>query len=89
MPVINHQKRTLPETGIGQDTRAAFACAARDVPSGTSWAFHHHRTMKDVFADERLTRRPRATAPKPGAFGGTSGAGSRNRHGPVPPTARE
>ena len=89
MPVINHQERTLTETGIGQDVRAAFACAARDVPPGTSWAFHHHRTMKDVIADERSARRRLATAPRPRALGGTSGAASRNRPGPVPPTARE
>ena len=29
------------------------ASAARDVPAGQSWAFHDHRTMAQVIADER------------------------------------
>ena len=29
------------------------ATAARDVPPGESWAFHEHRTMAEVIADEK------------------------------------
>jgi hypothetical protein len=29
------------------------ATAARDVSPGQSWAFHHHRTMAEVIADEK------------------------------------
>lgn len=83
MPVIDHQERPSAETGIGQDARAAFACAARDVPPGTSWAFHDHRTMEDVIAVERSARRCRATTQRPRALGDIYGATSRNRPGPA------
>jgi hypothetical protein len=33
------------------------ATAARDVPSGQSWAFADHRTMAKVIAAERRLRR--------------------------------
>jgi hypothetical protein len=31
------------------------ATAARDVPPSESWAFHEHRTMAEVIADEKTT----------------------------------
>jgi hypothetical protein len=29
------------------------AIAARDIPVGQSWAFHEHRTMAEIIAEEK------------------------------------
>ena len=39
------------------------ATAARDVMPGESWAFHEHRTMAEVIADERLVTARHTTSP--------------------------
>lgn len=36
--------------------------AARDVPPGQSWAFHDHRTMREIMQAERDARRAGSTA---------------------------
>jgi hypothetical protein len=47
---------------LEKKARIICARAARDVPAGTSWAFHDHRTMKEVMAAEakRPARRRQA-----------------------------